>query len=271
MDLDKLRVNGQRLRSSLEAMAEIGATPGGGVQRLTLSLEDKQARDLLVSWVEQIGLDVSIDEMGNIFGRRHGKDDDLPPVMAGSHADTQPKGGRFDGILGVMGALEVLRTLEEQEIETRRPVMLVDWTNEEGSRFAPAMMASGVWAGKLERDRAWESTDVGGVVFGEELERIGYRGHTLCASWPFHAYFELHIEQGPVPRRASSLRAAMRTSSSSTRRRKRPSPPPRRCRTSTTHPMRACASRARCERSSAGENWLWTTVAGSARTARGDT
>lgn len=198
MDLDKLRVNGQRLRNSLEAMAEIGATPGGGVQRLTLSPEDKQARDLLLSWLEQIGLDVTIDEMGNIFGRRHGKDDDLPPVMAGSHADSQPKGGRFDGILGVMGALEVLRTLEDQGIETRRPVMLVDWTNEEGSRFAPAMMASGVWAGKLERDRAWESTDVGGVVFGEELDRIGYRGSIPCASWPFHAYFELHIEQGPV-------------------------------------------------------------------------
>ena len=198
MDLNKLHVNGPRLRSSLEAMAEIGATPGGGVQRLTLTPEDKQARDLLVSWLEEIELDVTIDEMGNIFGRRRGKDDDLPPVMTGSHADSQPKGGRFDGILGVMGALEVLRTLEEQGIETRRPVTLVNWTNEEGSRFAPAMMASGVWAGKLERDRAWRSTDVGGMVFGEELERIGYRGSISCHSRPFHAYYELHVEQGPM-------------------------------------------------------------------------
>ena len=198
MDPGKLRVNGQRLRASLEAMAEIGATPAGGVQRLTLTPEDQQARGLLVSWLEQIGLDVAVDEMGNIFGRRQGKDDGLPPVMAGSHADSQPKGGRFDGILGVMGALEVLRTLEEQGIETRRPVMLVDWTNEEGSRFAPAMMASGVWAGKLERDWAWQRTDVNGMVFGEELERIGYKGSLPCASWPFHAYFELHIEQGPM-------------------------------------------------------------------------
>ena len=168
------------------------------MQRLTLSPEDKQARGLLVSWLEQIGLDVTVDEMGNIFGRRRGTDDSLPPVMAGSHADSQPKGGRFDGILGVMGALEVLRTLEDQGIQTHRPVMLVDWTNEEGSRFAPAMMASGVWAGKLERDWAWQRTDVNGMVLGEELERIGYKGSLPCSSWPFHAYFELHIEQGPM-------------------------------------------------------------------------
>ena len=185
MDLDKLRVNGERLRSSLEAMAKIGATPGGGVQRLALSLEDKQARDLLVSWLEQIGLDVTIDEMGNIFGRRQGREDDLPPVIAGSHADSQPKGGRLDGILGVMGALEVLRTLEEHGVETLRPVALVDWTNEEGSRFAPAMMASGVWAGKLDRDWAWQRTDVDGMVFGEELERVGYKGALPCAIGPF--------------------------------------------------------------------------------------
>lgn len=193
-----LRVNGKRLRNSLERMAEIGATPGGGVQRLTLSPEDKQARGLLVSWLEEADLDVTVDEMGNIFGRRPGTNDGLPPVMAGSHVDSQPKGGRFDGILGVMGALEVVRTLHEHGVATERPVMLIDWTNEEGSRFAPAMMASGVWAGKLERDWAWQRTDVNGLVFGEELERIGYKGTLPCASWPFHAYYELHIEQGPM-------------------------------------------------------------------------
>ena len=198
MDPGGLRVNGKRLRNGLELMAEIGATPGGGVQRLTLSPEDKQARGLLVCWLEETGLDVTVDEMGNIFGRRHGKDDNLPPVMAGSHADSQPKGGRFDGILGVMGALEVMRTLVEHHVTTERPVVLVDWTNEEGSRFAPAMMASGVWAGKLERDWAWQRTDANGLVFGEELERIGYKGALPCASWPFHAYYELHIEQGPL-------------------------------------------------------------------------
>jgi N-carbamoyl-L-amino-acid hydrolase len=197
MDPAGLRVNGKRLRNSLERMAEIGATPGGGVQRLTLSPEDRQARGLLVSWLEEAGLGVTVDEMGNIFGRRPGKNDSLPPVMAGSHVDSQPKGGRFDGILGVMGALEVVRTLHEHGVATERPVMLIDWTNEEGSRFAPAMMASGVWAGKLERDWAWQRTDVNGLVFGEELERIGYKGTLPCASWPFHAYYELHIEQGP--------------------------------------------------------------------------
>jgi N-carbamoyl-L-amino-acid hydrolase len=198
MDPRGLRVNGQRLRSSLERMAEIGATPGGGVQRLTLSTEDKQARGLLLSWLEEAGLEVTFDEMGNIFGRRHGRDDGLPPVMAGSHVDSQPKGGRFDGILGVMGSLEVMRTLNENDVRTERPVILIDWTNEEGSRFAPAMLGSGVWAGKLERDWAWQRTDVNGLVFGEELERIGYKGTLPCASWPFHAYYEYHIEQGPT-------------------------------------------------------------------------
>jgi N-carbamoyl-L-amino-acid hydrolase len=197
-ELSELRVSGARLRRSLEAMAEIGATPGGGVHRLTLSHEDKRARDLLVSWLDELRLQVAVDEMGDIFGRRRGQDDGLPPVMAGSHVDSQPKGGRFDGILGVMGALEVLRTLDEHGIETRRSVMLVDWTNEEGSRFAPAMMASGVWAGKLERDWAWARTDVSGAVFVDELASIGYRGGLPCASWPIHAYFELHIEQGPL-------------------------------------------------------------------------
>jgi len=198
MDTSKLRVNGARLRASLEEMAKIGATPAGGVQRLTLTDEDKRARDLLVKWLKEIDFSVSIDEMGNIFGRTAGRDDALPPVMSGSHVDSQPKGGRFDGILGVMGALEVMRTLHENKVQTEHPLILVDWTNEEGSRFAPAMVSSGVWAGALQRDWAYARTDKDGKVFGEELQRIGYKGTIPAKKWPVHAYFEYHIEQGPM-------------------------------------------------------------------------
>ncbi|MBT3217625.1 MAG: hydantoinase/carbamoylase family amidase, partial [Proteobacteria bacterium] len=198
MNLDGLRVNAARLRESLETMAKIGATPGGGVQRLTLSDEDKEARDLLVSWLKEIGCTVTIDEMGNIFGRREGRNPDLPPVMSGSHVDSQPKGGRFDGILGVMGPLEVLRTLHDNDVVTERPIVLVDWTNEEGSRFAPAMVSSGVWAGALERDWAYARTDINGKTLGSELERIGYKGDVPAKATPTHCYFEYHIEQGPI-------------------------------------------------------------------------
>ena len=177
MDQAKLRVNGARLRASLEEMAKIGATPAGGVQRLALSDEDKRARDLFVGWLKEMDLSVSIDEMGNIFGRRKGRSDSLPPVMAGSHIDSQPRGGRFDGILGVMGALEVMRTLHENKVETERPLVIVDWTNEEGSRFAPAMVASGVWAGALERDWAYDRTDRNGKKQGEELAAHRVQGH----------------------------------------------------------------------------------------------
>ena len=198
MDLKDLRVNGKRLRSSLEEMAKIGASPGGGVQRLTLTDEDKEARDLFVRWLNELDLEVTVDEMGNIFGRRPARNNDLPPVMSGSHIDSQPKGGRFDGILGVMGALEVLRTLHENGVETERPVVIVDWTNEEGSRFAPAMVASGVWAGALDRDWAYARTDRNGKRFGDELARIGYKGAVPCSKWPVHCYLEFHIEQGPI-------------------------------------------------------------------------
>jgi N-carbamoyl-L-amino-acid hydrolase len=198
MDFGKLRINGARLRKSLEEMAKIGATPGGGVQRLTLTDEDKRGRDQIVKWLREIDLAVTIDEMGNIFGRRPGTEDGLPPVMTGSHADSQPKGGRFDGILGVMGSLEVMRTLHENKVKTRHPLMIVDWTNEEGSRFAPAMVSSGVWAGKLERDYAYGRTDINGKKFGEELVRIGYKGPVPAKKWPVHAYYEYHIEQGPM-------------------------------------------------------------------------
>lgn len=198
MDLKDLRVNGKRLQSALEQMAKIGATPGGGVQRLTLSNEDKTARDLFVNWLKELDLEITIDEMGNIFGRRPGKNNDLAPVMSGSHIDSQPKGGRFDGILGVMGALEVMRTLHENKVKTERPFVIVDWTNEEGSRFAPAMVASGVWAGALERDWVYNRTDINGKRFEDELIRIGYKGPAVCKKFPVHCYYEYHIEQGPI-------------------------------------------------------------------------
>jgi N-carbamoyl-L-amino-acid hydrolase len=198
MDLQHLRINGKRLQHTLEEMAKIGATPAGGVQRLTLSDEDKQARDLFIRWLKALDLEIRIDEMGSIFGKRAGKNNDLPPVMSGSHIDSQPKGGRFDGILGVMGPLEVLRTLNENNIQTLRPIVIVDWTNEEGSRFAPAMVASGVWAGALDRDWVYQRTDINGKRFVDELERIGYRGKTPAKKEPVHAYYEYHIEQGPI-------------------------------------------------------------------------
>ncbi|MDX2501143.1 MAG: Zn-dependent hydrolase [Deltaproteobacteria bacterium] len=198
MDLKDLRINGGRLQGALEEMAKIGGTPGGGVQRLTLTDEDKQARDLYVSWLEELNLEIKVDEMGSIFGKRAGKNNDLPPVMSGSHIDSQPKGGRFDGILGVMGPLEVVRTLHENNVETERPIIICDWTNEEGSRFAPAMVASGVWAGALERDWAYDRTDINGLRFEDELKRIGYKGSVPCQKWPVHCYYEYHIEQGPI-------------------------------------------------------------------------
>ena len=205
MDRKGLRVDGARLRASLEEMATIGATPAGGVQRLALSDEDKRARELLVRWLEELELKVTIDQMGNIFGWRPGRDDALAPVMSGSHVDSQPKGGRFDGILGVMGALEVMRTLRDHQLETERPMVIVDWTNEEGSRFPPAMVSSGVWAGALELDWAYSRTDREGRRFGDELERIGYRGAAPAEHWPVHAYYECHIEQGPVLEREGQI------------------------------------------------------------------
>jgi N-carbamoyl-L-amino-acid hydrolase len=198
LETGKLRINGARLRASLEEMGKIGATPAGGVQRLALSDEDRRARDLFVTWLKEIELEVTIDEMGTIFGRRKGRNESLPPVMSGSHMDSQPRGGRFDGILGVMGTLEALRTLRENAVETERSIVIVDWTNEEGSRFAPAMIASGVWAGALERDWAYARSDRDGRKQGDELARIGYRGDMPAKRRPTHAYFEFHIEQGPV-------------------------------------------------------------------------
>ncbi|UCH36899.1 MAG: M20/M25/M40 family metallo-hydrolase, partial [Candidatus Bathyarchaeota archaeon] len=152
MAIEDLRVDGKRLQKTLETMARIGGTSGGGVHRLTLTQEDKKARDLFLNWLRDINLEITVDEMGNIFGKRPGNNKDLPPVMSGSHIDSQPQGGRFDGILGVMGTLEVLRTINDNDLSTNRSITIVNWTNEEGSRFAPAMVGSGVWSGALKRD-----------------------------------------------------------------------------------------------------------------------
>jgi len=198
MEAKNLRVSRQRLKFSLERMAKIGATDGGGVHRLALSDEDKQARDLFLKWLKELDLTVRVDEMGNIFGKRKGRSPRLPIVLTGSHIDSQPQGGRFDGILGVMGALEVLRTIQENHIETERPVMIVNWTNEEGTRFPPAMAGSGVWTGTLNRDWVYRQADIQGKKLGGELARIGYKGRQPARKWPVHAYYELHIEQGPI-------------------------------------------------------------------------
>jgi N-carbamoyl-L-amino-acid hydrolase len=193
-----LRVNGTRLWSSIMVMATIGPGPKGGSHRLTLSEDDKVARDLLVSWCEDLGCAIRIDSVGNIFARRAGTDADLPPVLIGSHLDTQPHGGRFDGVLGVLGALEVMRSLHDQGIRTRHPVELVNWTNEEGSRFAPGLVGSGAYAGLYDDDTAYASRDADGISFGEALKAIGYRGPTPARGVPPRAYLELHIEQGPL-------------------------------------------------------------------------
>jgi N-carbamoyl-L-amino-acid hydrolase len=205
MDLRNLRVNGRRLQDSLEKMAAIGATPGGGVHRLALTDEDNRARDLFVSWLRELDLGITVDEMGNIFGRWDGRNNALSPVMSGSHLDSQPKGGRFDGALGVMGALEVMRTVHENSIQTERPIVIVNWTNEEGSRFAPAVVGSGVWTGILDRDWVYGRTDIHGKRFVDELERIGYRGEATARKWPVHAYYEMHNEQGPVLEREGKV------------------------------------------------------------------
>lgn len=193
-----MRTNADRLRDSLETMAAIGKTLAGGVQRLALSHEDRQARDLFVHWLRELGLEVAIDRMGNIFGLRRGRSPEFPPVMIGSHLDTQPRGGRFDGSLGVLGGLEVMRALADNGVETRHPVVVVDWTNEEGCRFTPAMFASGVWAGRMDLKSAYARTDREGQRFEDQLAAIGYQGTAAARHRPFKAYLELHIEQGPL-------------------------------------------------------------------------
>ncbi|POG11337.1 Zn-dependent hydrolase [Pseudomonas putida] len=191
-------VDSARLWQSLMDLARLGATAKGGVCRLALTDLDRQARDLFVQWTEAAGCTVSVDAVGNIFARRPGRNPKLPPVMTGSHIDTQPTGGKFDGCFGVMAGLEVLRTLNDLGIETEAPLEVVVWTNEEGSRFAPCMMGSGVFAGKFTLEETLAKRDAQGVSVGEALNAIGYAGQRAVLGHPVGAYFEAHIEQGPI-------------------------------------------------------------------------
>jgi len=196
--LPDVRVNGDRLWQSLMELAKIGATPKGGVCRLTLTDLDRQGRDLVIGWAREAGLSVTIDKIGNVFMRRAGKNNALPPIMTGSHIDTQPTGGKFDGNFGVLAGLEVIRTLNDYDIETEAPVELAFWTNEEGSRFVPVMMGSGVFANIFSLEHAYAATDIEGKTVRDELEKIGYIGTETPGNHPIGAYFESHIEQGPI-------------------------------------------------------------------------
>ncbi|GLO16099.1 Zn-dependent hydrolase [Pseudomonas putida] len=192
------RINADRLWDSLMEMAQIGATPAGGVSRLALTELDRQGRDLFVRWAQEAGCTVRVDAMGNIFARRPGLRNDLPAVITGSHGDSQPAGGKFDGIYGVLAGVEVLRTLNDLDIQTERPIEVVNWTNEEGSRFAPAMISSGVFAGVYDLEYGLSRQDAQGVSIGQALQEIGYAGPHPVGGQRIHAAFELHIEQGPI-------------------------------------------------------------------------
>lgn len=196
--LDGVRIEQDRLWQSLMAMAKIGATPNGGVARLALTDLDRQARDLFVSWCREAGCDLRIDRIGNIFARRAGLNPDLPPVMTGSHLDTQPLGGKFDGIYGVMAGLEVVRTLNAARIDTLAPLDVAVWTDEEGVRFGPGTIGSGTFVGRTSPDVGLGRTDGGGVTMGQALAAIGYAGEAPVGGYPIEAFFEVHIEQGPI-------------------------------------------------------------------------
>ncbi|MEQ1950326.1 Zn-dependent hydrolase [Mesorhizobium sp. CN2-181] len=195
---ENLRINPERLWDSLMEMAKIGPGIAGGNNRQTVTDEDGEGRHLFKRWCDAAGLEMGVDEMGTMFARREGSEPSLPPVYVGSHLDTQPTGGKFDGVLGVLGGLEVIRTLNDLGIKTKHPIVVTNWTNEEGARFAPAMMASGVFAGVLDQADVYEHTDRAGKKFGEELERIGWKGDEKVGDRKIHAFFELHIEQGPI-------------------------------------------------------------------------
>ncbi len=194
---DNLRIDLDRLLSRLDRLAEVGAIEGGGVCRLALSDEDKAGRDLVGSWMRELGLAVTVDRIGNVVGTRPGQSD-IPAVMTGSHIDTVATGGRYDGNLGVLAGLEVVATLNDAGIETRRPLAVGFFTNEEGARFPPDMMGSGVHQGALDLDDALKTKGIDGTTVGENLERIGYAGEVDCGHNRAHAFVELHIEQGPV-------------------------------------------------------------------------
>lgn len=193
-----LKINGQRLWRSLMDSAKIGATPRGGLCRLALSDADRDMRNLFVEWCEIAGLTICIDRVGNIFARRPGLNAGLKPVMMGSHLDTQIRGGRFDGILGVLAGLEIMRTLNDHGVETRHPIEIACWTNEEGVRFQPPMMGAGAFVGAHDTEWVLDQVDCDGKTFGEELVRIGYAGPADCGPANLDSYFELHIEQGPI-------------------------------------------------------------------------
>ena len=197
-NVDALRVDGDRLWKSLMDLAKIGATPKGGVCRLTLTDLDKQGRDLVIRWAREAGMTVTIDKIGNGFMRRAGRNNSLPPIVTGSHIDTQPTGGKFDGNYGVLAGLEVVRTLNDRGIETEAPIEVAFWTNEEGSRFVPVMMGSGVFAKAFTLEHAYAARDTEGKSVKDELARIGYIGEQEPGDHPIGAYFETHIEQGPV-------------------------------------------------------------------------
>lgn len=196
--IENLRVNGDRLWASLMELAQIGATPKGGVCRLTLTDLDKQGRDLVLRWAREAGMTVTIDKIGNGFMRRAGRNNSLPPIVTGSHIDTQPTGGKFDGNYGVLAGIEVVRTLNDHGIETEAPIEVAFWTNEEGSRFVPVMMGSGVFAKAFTLEHAYAARDTEGKSVKDELARIGYIGPEEPGQHPIGAYFESHIEQGPV-------------------------------------------------------------------------
>jgi N-carbamoyl-L-amino-acid hydrolase len=195
--VDNLRIDGARLWQTLMETAEFGRTAKGGICRLALTDLDAQVRRWLIQAAEAAGCTVTIDRMGSIFARRPGRNNDLPPIAIGSHLDTQPTGGKFDGILGVLAGLELIRTLNDSGYETEAPIELINWSNEEGARFVPAMLASGVFAGKIGLEHGLSRADRDGLTFGAELERIGFAGSAPCGH-PLGAFFELHIEQGPI-------------------------------------------------------------------------
>jgi N-carbamoyl-L-amino-acid hydrolase len=199
------RIDGARLWGSLMDMAAIGATPRGGVRRLALSDLDAEARALFRTWCETAGLSVRVDAVGNMFARREGRDPARPPVLFGSHLDSQPSGGKFDGALGVLAGLEVVRTLNDLDIVTEAPIELVNWTDEEGSRFGHSLMGSGVWSGVYELDKVETFTDLDGVSVGAALDATGIRGSEEAKQFAADAYFELHIEQGPILERERKM------------------------------------------------------------------
>jgi len=195
---ENLKINSERLWDSLMDMARVGPGVAGGNNRQTVTDADSEGRHLFQTWAEAAGCSMGLDQMGNMFAMRAGMDPDALPVYVGSHLDTQPTGGKYDGVLGVLGGLELLRTMSDLDIKTKHPIVVTNWTNEEGTRYAPAMLSSGVFAGLHSQEWAYERTDADGKSFGDELARIGWRGDETVGARKMHAFFELHIEQGPI-------------------------------------------------------------------------